>query len=602
MKLIILAGGKGTRLGTLTESLPKPMVPVGGKPVLEHQIVWAKKQGFTECILTLNHLPDSIQNYFGDGKEWGLKINYFTEPQPMGTAGALPLLASELTETFAVLYGDVMLDIDWPRLLAFHQSKQAMATLVIHPNDHPYDSDLVDIDEASMVSAFYPKNRASDRYYRNLVNAGLYVLEPEILTHIPAGKFADFGKDLFPALVSQHKIAGYPTPEYLKDMGTPDRLEKVEKDYQSNRIQLSNLTHERPAIFLDRDGCINEEVGLIHKPEQLQLYPFAAEAIRKINKSGYLSVVVTNQSVIARNLCTENDLRHIHNKMESELGNGGAYVDALYYCPHHPHGGFPEENKAYKKDCDCRKPKSGMLLQAAEELHIALNHSWMIGDTERDIIAGKNAGTQTIGLRTGMALENTKTQPDFWMDNLMDAVNFILEPQYLNLISYLLQKLKSVSETLVLGIAGNSGSGKSTLSKRLQNAAEKSGFSTLVICLDDWLAPKTERQHMKDVFERYQMPKLIDEVSAILQGFTIEVNAYSHDPSKEREQKIYQKRPEHRLVIIEGIVCLTSLKIREILHESVYIGIEEKVLEERFMRLAKQKGYTEEEGKNLLLS
>ena len=169
------------------------------------------------------------------------------------------------------------------------------------------------------------------------------------------------------------------------------------------------------------------------------MYPFAAEAIRKINKSGYLSVVVTNQSVIARNLCTENDLRHIHNKMESELGNGGAYVDALYYCPHHPHGGFPEENKAYKKDCDCRKPKSGMLLQAAEELHIALNHSWMIGDTERDIIAGKNAGTQTIGLRTGMALENTKTQPDFWMGDLMDAVNFILEPQYLNLISYLLQ-------------------------------------------------------------------------------------------------------------------------------------------------------------------
>lgn len=175
-------------------------------------------------------------------------------------------------------------------------------------------------------------------------------------------------------------------------MGTPDRFYQVEKDMESGLVHQRNLSHKQKAVFLDRDGTLNRDVGFLTDIDKMELIPGAAEAVRKINESGYLAVVVTNQPVIARGELTFEQLKEIDNKLETLLGKEGAYIDALYFCPHHPDKGFPGERPEYKCDCACRKPKPGMLLQAAADFNIDLSQSYMAGDSGRDAEAGQNAG------------------------------------------------------------------------------------------------------------------------------------------------------------------------------------------------------------------
>ena len=209
---------------------------------------------------------------------------------------------------------------------------------------------------------------------------------------LPARSLKDLDRDVLKPNIKSGRIYAYDTPEYIKDMGTPDRYYEVEGDLKSGKIAARNLKNRQKAIFLDRDGTINMYKGFLTQPEDFELIPGAAEAIRHINHSGFLAVVVSNQPVIARGNCTFEQLQTIHNKMETLLGKEGAYIDAIYYCPHHPDKGFEGERPDYKYDCDCRKPKPGLLLQAAEEWNIDLAASYMIGDSDRDIEAGQAAG------------------------------------------------------------------------------------------------------------------------------------------------------------------------------------------------------------------
>lgn len=426
MQAIILAGGLGTRLGELSQNTPKAMMLVGDKPVIEHQIELFARYGIKEIILIVNHLKEHIQAHIGNGSRWGVEVIYYEEKTPLGTVGGIKACEDHLHEDFIVLYGDVMLDMDVHRLINFHQDHGSDCTLVLHPNDHPHDSDLVELDKENRVVAFHSKPRTADRYYQNMVNAGMYVMNRRVLSHLTYGTKADFGKDVFPVILNSLKLFGYNTSEYLKDMGTPDRLVKVNRDFADGKIQARSWSHKQRAIFLDRDGVINIDTDLIKTPDELELYPYAAEAVRRINDSGYLAIVITNQSVVARNLCTESDLRLIHNKVDTILGAENAKIDALYYCPHHPHGGFPGENPAYKIECHCRKPKPGMLLDAARDFNIDLSQSWFVGDTERDIVAGKAAGVKTIRVRVGRGGEPSAVAPDFVKENLTEAVEFIL--------------------------------------------------------------------------------------------------------------------------------------------------------------------------------
>lgn len=405
MKIVIIAGGQGTRIASVNSEIPKAMIPVCGKPIIEHEVELCKRYGFTDFLFIIGYMGDQISSYFCNGEKWGVNIEYYQESQPLGTAGALGYLKDKLTEDFFVLYGDTIVDFDMKAMLAYHKEKQADATLFLHPNDHPYDSDIVDLDTDGKVRRFYNKPHEEGFVSRNIVNAALFIFSPKILSQIEVGVKSHIEKNVLPKCLKQGmNLYGYVSFEYIKDMGTPERYYAVCDDVKSGKVARLNRSNKRPAIFLDRDGTISKEVNLLNKPEQLELIEGAAEAVKLINKSDYLAVIVTNQPVIARNLCSIEELEYIHATLETMLGKGGAYVNAIYYCPHHPDKGYPEERPEYKIDCECRKPKPGMLLQAAKDWNIDLANSYMVGDTSRDLQAGMNAGCKdSIQIETNKA-------------------------------------------------------------------------------------------------------------------------------------------------------------------------------------------------------
>ena len=397
----------GTRLKARLGDLPKPMIPIAGKPLLEHQIELAKRYGFTDIIIFACYRPDLIESHFGDGSRWGIRIRYIVEKEPLGTAGAVLAGFESLAETFLVLYGDTMVNIDLGRMWNAHLQHRADATLLLHPNDHPLDSDLVETDAESWVRAFHNRPHPPDNFFQNLVNAALYVINKDALqtwASSPSPKPLDFGKDLFPAMLARGaKLFGYNTPEYIKDIGTPERYDRICAEFERGIIQRSSLDTPQRAVFLDRDGTINTEVDGVKSADKLELLPGAAEAIHLLNHHGYRVVLVTNQPVVAKGFCTEADIQQIHNKLETLLGREHAFLDRIYYCPHHPEKGFPGERVDLKVECSCRKPKPGMVVQAAQDLNIDLAASWFIGDSSTDLQTAKNAGIRSILVRTGHA-------------------------------------------------------------------------------------------------------------------------------------------------------------------------------------------------------
>jgi histidinol-phosphate phosphatase family protein len=541
-------------------------------------------------------LKDAIIGYAGNGADFGVHIDYYEEKEPLGTVGGIKEIEDMLTEDFLVFYGDVMIDMNLPRLMKFHRDKKSDCTLVLHPNDHPFDSDLVETDDDGRVVAFHPKPHPEGFIYKNLVNSGAYFMSPEILPFLRKGQKADFGRDVFPAIYKKLKMFGYNTSEYLKDMGTPERLEQVRKDYVSGKIARSNFDKKQHAVFLDRDGVINIERSFIHSPGEMELYPFTARAVRKINESEYKAIVVTNQSVIARNLCTIEELNNVHKKMETDLGNKGAKIDALYYCPHHPDKGYPEERSEYKIDCMCRKPKPGMLLNAAEDYNIELTRSYMIGDSHRDILAGKNAGCITVGVMTGYGLKKTPVRPDYFFTNLEEAVSFIIDEPFAKAYNKIKDFTMKIPRIIVIG--GNSRSGKSTLASYLQLKFEEEGLMTLKIELDNWILPEGERTPGMNVFHRFQQELMEKEIQQILSGIKIEKTIYPNHPDRIPLPVVYQYEGAD-IIIIEGVIALSSQTIRGLATVKVFIDVPDEVQKKRIKQYYLWRGKTEKEIENL---
>lgn len=417
MKVVIMAGGKGTRISSVAHDIPKPMIKIGDKPVLEHEIECLRDQGFTDIIITVSHLGNIIIDYFGDGsgispitnKPFGVNIEYYYEKEPLGNAGALFKIKDKLDSDFLLLNADAVFDIDFNRFVKYHKEHGGLVTLFTHPNDHPYDSGLIIADNNGSVDRWLVKEDKRPEFYRNRVNAGLHVISPALLEQsefVPEkigtkdndGKIikVDLDRQLLKPLAGTKKMYCYDSPEYVKDMGTPERYYSVCDDFKNGKISERNLKNKQKAIFLDRDGTINKYVGFLKDIEEFELIDGVAEAIASINKSSYLAIIVTNQPVIARGEVSFEELETIHNKMETLLGKSGAYIDAIYYCPHHPDKGYIGERAELKIECDCRKPKPGMLLKASREYNIDLSESWMIGDSQSDVLAGINAGCKTV--------------------------------------------------------------------------------------------------------------------------------------------------------------------------------------------------------------
>lgn len=406
MKTVLMAGGRGTRIAELFPNIPKPLIPVDGMPILEREIRSLAAQGYDDIILTVGYLADKIISYFGNGGQLGVKIEYFVEDTPLGNAGALFRLRKKIgDEPFFLLNADAAFDVDFNRMYDFHKRHGGLVTLFTHPNSHPYDSGLIIADEKGSVTQWLAKEDERPQWYNNRVNAGLHIIDPRVLdmsmanleideeSGLPKGK-VDLDRQILKPLCGSGKMFCYDSPEYVKDMGTPERFHQVEADFRKGVVQGKNLKNKQKAVFLDRDGTINKYVGFLRNIDDFELIEGVSEAVKLINQSGYLAIVVTNQPVIARGEVSWDELHEIHRKMETLLGKDGAYIDGMYICPHHPDNGFEGERPEYKIDCDCRKPKPGLLLQAAKDYNIDLSESYMIGDSSRDVEAGENAGVK----------------------------------------------------------------------------------------------------------------------------------------------------------------------------------------------------------------
>lgn len=425
---VIMAGGKGTRLSSVTgDEIPKPMVKIADVPILERQINTLKNCGISTFYIVVGHLKEKIIEYFNDGSAWNVNINYIEEREPLGSAGALYYLKDKISDDFLLVFGDTVFDIDVEKMVKYHKKKKAALTLLAHPNAHPYDSDLLVVDNTKRVTALLGKHEPRNDY-SNLVNAAFFVVSPCVLNDFSAPICADMEKDVVLNRIKKHNdVYAYITTEYIKDVGTADRLRSVEMDILNGTVAARNLKCKQRCIFLDRDGTINEYVGFVTTPKSVRLLPRVSEAISMINGSGYLAVVVSNQPVLARGEVTCEGMIAIQQRLETLLGNEGAYVDATYLCPHHPDKGYDGEIPELKIDCDCRKPKPGLILKAASELSIDLENSYCVGDSWRDVAAGKSAGCHTVRVTCGEPFTDGHFDAEFVCSDLYEAVKYILK-------------------------------------------------------------------------------------------------------------------------------------------------------------------------------
>lgn len=427
VKALILAGGKGTRLAEITKNLiPKPLAKIAGKPILERAVLQLKYYGITDIFISVGYLNEKIRDYFGNGEKFGVNIEYIIENEPLGSGGALFYLKEKICDNLIVCPGDVVFDVDFNKMLDFHKKKNALITLFAHPNLHPYDSDLIVTDKEMRVTEINKKNSERNFFYKNIVNAGIFVLSPSTLSFFKELKPINMEHDFVSSFIESGQVFAYKSSEYVKDVGTIERFYAAEKDIERGIVSAKNLRNKQKAVFLDRDGTINRYKGFIKTADDIELLPKVADAVKKINASEYLAIVISNQPVIARGESTVGEVDRMFDKIETLLGQSGAYLDGVYYCPHHPHKGFDGEVKELKIDCDCRKPKIGLLCRAAEDFNLDLTKCVMIGDGETDVKTGKNAKIPTVLVKTGIQ-EESSVAPDYYADDLLSAVNIFIK-------------------------------------------------------------------------------------------------------------------------------------------------------------------------------
>ena len=495
--VVILAGGFGTRMSRKYPHIPKPMVPINGVPILEHLIKECVKYKKFDILLVLHHMPEIIMNYFKDGSKYGARIKYFIEKTPLGTGGALLSVRNIISDQFLVLYADVFSSVNLEIFQETHNKKGADISILVHPNDHPMDSDLVIINKDNYVTSFSSHPHDSSKNLANIVNAALYCMNISAIDFLDKSnhKF-DIAQDLFPKAIDKNKkIYAYKTVEYIKDMGTPTRRDKVEDDLLKGIVSSRQLNKKRKAIFLDRDGTINIEEGYLKNPNEMKIIPGSGEAIQKINRSKYLAICVTNQPVIARGECDLSTLDNIHNKMDNLLGEYNAYLDRLYYCPHHPDSGFKGEIKSLKIKCDCRKPRPGMVNDAKKELNINLKDSWVVGDRTSDITLAKNTGMLSAMVRTGAAGNDLKfpNRPTFIGSDLNEVTEYILN-DFENLCVQITNIIELINDKKYIFIAGQARSGKTSVAMLFKELLSRDNINAHIIELDRFLIDKRSEE------------------------------------------------------------------------------------------------------------
>lgn len=485
---VILAGGKGTRLQERLNGKPKPLVDIDGTPLLGRQLETLHRSGISDVVILVNHAADQIAAFCAGAAPAGLRITLIDDGEPpRGTAGALLQAFELLAERFLVVYGDTLFDIDIERFWQSHIDVKAAGTLFLHPNDHPFDSDLVEVDDNRRVVRFHPTPHTADSCLPNLVNAALYVLERDAIAFWrEAPGPTDIARDLFPAMLrAGADLRGYISFEYIKDIGTPKRLDKAVACIRSGVVARARRDVRQKAVFLDRDGTINQLQGHLANSRDMRLLDGAAQAVKWLNENEYRAVVVTNQPVLARGETSFSEMRRINGRMETLLGESGAFLDAIYFCPHHPDSGYAGEIPELKRVCSCRKPEIGMIRRAQSDLSIDLDQSWLIGDTTSDLLTAQRAGLLSILVQTGEAGRDGRysVKPDFVARDLRHAVN-IIGNVYPSLRENAFAVSHRVEPGMLVLVSGFPKAGKSSFASVLRQVLQSRGHDARVVSLD----------------------------------------------------------------------------------------------------------------------
>lgn len=379
-QVVILAGGLGTRLQPFTNDTPKPMFPIHGIPFLTHLLRQVKDFGIDKVVLLLGYKSEKIMSYYQDGKNLGLTITYCVTPVEYDTGARIRQASDLLEKEFLLLYCDNYCPINMERKIKRFSTEDALVQITAYSNKDGYTKNNLQCVNGQVIH--YDKQRLAENL--NGVDIGYALVKKEVLQYLPNGN-VNFEKEIYPILVKENKLAAYMTDHRYYSIGSYERIEQTKEFFMPKK-----------AVFLDRDGTINvraEKGCYIEKKEDFAWLTGAKEAIRILKQKGYMVFLFTNQPGIARGKMTEKDLDEIHNKLLNDLQKVGTSIDKIYVCPH-----------GWNDGCECRKPRPGMLYQAQKEYALNLLECIVIGDDERDIQAGEEAGCQCFHVTTEQTL------------------------------------------------------------------------------------------------------------------------------------------------------------------------------------------------------
>lgn len=594
MKAIIFAEGFNNSEVNSGDEHSKSMVKIGEKPLVFHHIELLAKYDLRDILIVQNPSYSDNEYFIGNGERYGVRINYLSVNNFHSISGVLSVL-EENDNDLLFLDGAKLLNINLRRFLVYHYTEQNQCTVAVHPVNYPLSNNLFDINELNNVTGLNILPHNSDMLYSNLADFGVVICSKNIFTELDSTNIVDF-TEFYQKLIKNRLLASYRTSEYSRQITNQDELAKVEEDYNRGMIKHFSYEKKQKAIFLDRDGVINVERSYIKTPDELELYPETPGAVKKINESDYHAIVVTNQAIIARNMCSLKDLSLVHKKLEADLGAQNCYIDNLYYCPHHPDKSISQGRDEYKIECDCRKPKPGMLLKAAGDYNIDLKKSFMIGDTERDIIAGRDAGCTTIGVMNGYGVRKASVIPDYFFKDIDQSVNFIVNEPFKWVYEAIQRKTRRVPELILIG--GNALTGKSTLATYLKWKYEQAGKRVCKISLDNWLLSDEEREKGNSVFDRFNTTTIVSDIQQILAGMEVRKPTYPKHPDRSPIDSVYSYKGED-IIIIEGVIALSFQELRFLATRLIFTEVNDQVFWKRFQDYYTWRGMGSEEIENL---
>jgi D-glycero-D-manno-heptose 1,7-bisphosphate phosphatase len=388
---VILVGGLGTRLGELTRATPKPLLPVNGKPLLDHLIQRAVRFGFTDIVLLAGYLGDQVlARYAGVQRIAGrdAHVRVVVEGEAAGTGGALRYLDGIAERYFLLMNGDSWFDIDLRTFVDAPPVKPTLAKIALRrlENSGRYGGVTLNRDRILDFAA------AGAGDGEGLINAGIYLVSRELIDvvrQIPCS----LERDVFVPLAKEGRLSGVPYEGTFIDIGVTEDYARAETVLRCNLY--------RPAVFFDRDGVLNLDGGYTHKPGDLRWNPGAVAAVRTINEAGWYAFVVTNQAGVGHGYYGEKDVDIFHRHMEAELAEQGAHIDEYVFCPYHPEARL----EAYRQDSPHRKPGPGMILDLMSRWPVDQARSFLVGDRESDLEAAARASIDAYQYRGGSLYE-----------------------------------------------------------------------------------------------------------------------------------------------------------------------------------------------------